>query len=212
MKEYLQSLRTQAWRTSGARYNAGRRLKRRELFSTVSLGMFSALSIAVAFLQRIYTAPAGTPLDNYLTALSVCLGVFLLAISLMEWGAANGAKADTLHRNAEDLNAFQRKLAQRLAQIDAGTELIWDNVEELRNEYEIIKGRCSHNHEPLDDLLFRAAHRASDEFLRPVGEPAVGDWEARWVALRWHFSSVWYFALFWLVIASALTLAPWMSE
>ncbi len=210
MKEYLQALQTQAWRTSGARYNAARRLKRRELFSTVSLAMFSALSIAVAFIQRIYASLAGSTLDNYLTALSVCLGVFLLAISLMEWGAANGAKADALHRNAEDLNAFQRKLAQRLAQIDAGAELIWDTVEDLRNEYEIIKERCSHNHEPLDDLLFRAAHRASDEFLRSAGESALDDWEARWVAFRWHFASVWYFGLFWLVIASALALARWM--
>lgn len=209
MKEYLQSLRTQAWRTSGARYNAARRLKRRELFSTVSLAMFSALSIAVAFIQRIYASQPGSALDNYLAALSVCLGVFLLAISLMEWGAANGAKADALHRNAEDLNAFQRKLAQRLAQLDAGAELIWDTVEELRKEYEIIKERCSHNHAPLDDLLFRAVHRASNEFLRSAGESALGDWEARWVVFRWHFASVWYFALFWLVIASALALVRW---
>jgi SMODS and SLOG-associating 2TM effector domain family 5 len=207
MRDYLFTLRTQAWRTAGARYNASRRLRRRELFSTASLAMFSALSVAVAFVQRIYVIKPGTALDNYLAALSICLGIFLLAISLMEWGAANGAKADALHRNAEDLNAFQRKLAQLLAQIDSQEALGWKDVDKLREEYEVIKERCSHNHSPLDDQLFRATQRSAPEFANTDGNPRLNKYEGVITAIKWHLSSVWYFAMFWLAIAAGIAFA-----
>jgi hypothetical protein len=206
MKDFLISLRTQAWRTSGARYNAARRLKRRELFSTVSLSFFSATTIVVAFVQRVYSTESGSTLDNYLTVLSVCLGVFLLVMSLMEWGSANGAKADVLYRNAEDLNTFQRKIAQRIAQIEEGLTLSWNDIELLREEYEMVKGRCQYNHIPLDDLMFRAYHRASSEFIRKDGRPAMGNWEAGLVLVRWNIYSVRYFAIFWVVICVVLAL------
>lgn len=204
MKIFLESLRTTAWRTAGARYNASRRLKQRESFSTISLAMFSALSIAVAFAQRIYSPQPGTSLDNYLTALSVSLGVFLLAISLLEWGAAYGAKSDSLHRNAEDLTAYQLKLAQVLAQIDGGGTIVDERVDELRSEYETIKDRCPHNHVPGDDKLFRARHRRAPEFAGLGGSPALSAWAAWWIAVRWQASTVWYFCLLWLAIVVGL--------
>ena len=211
MKEFLTGLRTQAWRTAGARYNAARRLRRRELFSTVSLAFFSSLTIVLAFIQRIYAVQPGTQLDNYLTALSVCLGVFLLSISLMEWGAANGAKADSLHRNAEDLTAFQLKVAQCLAGISEGESMTWGTVETLRDEYETVKGRCSHNHLPLDDWAFRAERRKAPEFETASGTPAMTGLEAWWVLCRHWLASVWYFGLFWLAVGTVLSRTPWVQ-
>lgn len=205
MKQYLSSLRTTAWRTAGARYNAARRLKQRESFSTFSLAALSALSIAVAFAQRIYSPQSGTPLDNYLTALSVGLGVFLLTISLLEWGAAYGTKADTLYRNAEDLTAYQQKLAQVLAQMNAGCAFNDEQVSQLRLEYETIKNRCSYNHAPSDDLLFKAQHRTAPEFTEAVGPPAMSRCEAGAIRVRWHVSTVWFFLLVWLTVAASLT-------
>jgi len=212
MKDFLVSLRTMAWRTAGARYNAARRLKRREWFSTFSLASLSALSIAVAFAQRIYSPQSGTPLDNYLTAISVSLGVFLLAISLLEWGAAYGAKADALHRNAEALTAYQLKLAQSLAQIAAGKTLTDEQVDQLRMEYETIKDGCAHNHEPADHLLFMADRRSAPEFAGANGQPLMGAKMAWWTSLTWHASTVWFFALIWLVVVGALAYAWWVPK
>lgn len=212
MKDFLLSLRTQAWRTAGARYNAARRLKRRELFSTVSLGMFSALSIAVAFVQRIFSAQQGTPWDNYLTALSVCLGVFLLVISLMEWGARNGVQADALHRNAEELTGFQLKVAQCAAELESGKAITWQDVEHLRNEYEVLKGKCQYNHEPIDDLQFRASKRQASEFAHPDGTPLIGRAAYAWIWLRWFLASVWYFSMFWAAVAVAILLSFWIPN
>lgn len=212
MKTFLESLRTKAWRTAGARYNASRRLKQRESFSTISLAMFSALSIAVAFAQRIYSPQSGTPLDNYLTAMSVSLGVFLLAISLLEWGAANGAKADALHRNAEALTAYQLKLAQSLAQIDAGRAVSDEQVDQFRTEYETIKNGCAHNHTPGDHQLFKAEHRTATEFASAARGEAISAWAAWVTRVRWQASTVWFFALVWLAVVGALAYAWWVPK
>jgi len=104
--------------------------------------MLSALSVATAVAQRIYSPQTGTPLDNYLTAISIALGVFLLTLSLLEWGAAYGAKADALHRNAEDLTAYHLKLAHVLARMDSGKVVEDSEIDALRVEYETIKDRC----------------------------------------------------------------------
>lgn len=212
MRGFMRSLRTQAWRTAGARYSAARRLRRRELFATVSLALFSALSIAVAFVQRIYAEQQGPAWDNYLTAVSVALGVFLLAISLMEWGARNGAQADALHRNAEALTAFQLKVAQRLSELDAGTPIAWPDVEALRIEYEDIKRECQYNHEPLDELQFRASKRLAPEFAGPDGKPEISKARAAQVWVLWFFASVWYFALFWVAIIGSILVSFWLPR
>lgn len=204
MRKFLFSLQTDSWRTAGCRYNAARRLKRREFVSTISLAFFSASTVALAFLQRIYAAQPGSQLDNYLTFLSACLGVFLLAISLIEWGAANGAKADALHRNAESLNSFSRKVAQTVAELDAGGAVSWPNVDQLRVEYETIKDSCSQNHEPLDDRLFFAQKRMAKEFWFD-GKQVISSFEAVRIEFRHWWSSLRSFSFYWLAFAGLVT-------
>ncbi|MCA0244149.1 MAG: SLATT domain-containing protein [Proteobacteria bacterium] len=212
MRQFISDLRTRAWRTSGSRYNAARRLKQRESFSTFSLAMLSALSVAAAVAQRIYSPQPGTPLDNYMTAVSIALGVFLLAISLVEWGAAYGAKADALHRNAEDLTAYQLKLAQVLAKMDAGKALEDSEVDALRVEYETIKDRCPHNHAPSDDELFRTQQRTAPEFGAANGKPATTNWDAFVIKARWQWSTIWLFLLIWIAVTIAGAYAFWVPK
>ncbi|CAJ0792762.1 SLATT domain-containing protein [Ralstonia holmesii] len=213
MKMFLLDLRTTAWRTAGARYNAARRLKQREWFSTFSLAALSALSIAVAFVQKVYSPSSGSPLDNYLSSLAVALGVFLLATSLLEWGAGYGAKAEALHRNAELLTAFQLKLAQNVAQIDAGGSVTVKDVDDLRLEYEAIKDRCPYNHMPGDDALFRAHHRLAEEFSdKKRGKPLMSCREALLTQTRWHVSEFWFFGMVWVLVLGALGYSWWIPK
>lgn len=198
----LTKLGTDAWRTSGARYNAARRLRRRELFSTVSLALLSAMTVAIAFIHRLYALPSSAA-DNYLTALSASLGVFLLTISLVEWGAKTGSTADALHRNAEKLNAMQRKIGLQIA-INAGTSLTCATVQALSDEYEAIKADCRYNHQPIDDEYFRAKQRTASEFCDEKGIPRVSKCRALGAAAIWQISSVWYFAVLWVVVLSLL--------
>ena len=199
MKDYLSKLQTIAWRTSGARYNAYRRLKRREFFSTLSLAIFSAASAAIAFVQKVYAQP-NSAMDRYFTAASVCIGVVLLAISLIEWGSANGAKAENLFANAELLNEFHRKVELFLVRLNVEGSLSWAEVEGLNGEYEAIKSRCNNNHEPIDDLVFLAQKRRAPEFkyLKLEGLKIAGYY------FYWYFISFSYFAVLWLVLSFSL--------
>lgn len=212
MKQFISDLRTKAWRTAGSRYNAARRLKQRETLSTFSLAMLSASSVAVAVAQRIYSPQPGTSLDNYLTAVSIALGVFLLTISLLEWGASYGAKADALHRNAEDLTAYQIKLAYVLAKIDAGEVAHDSEVDALRVEYETIKDRCPHNHTTSDDKLFRVQQRMAPEFGAKTGKPAIGCWDALWIKAQWNWSTIWFFLFIWLAVAAAFACTTFFAK
>lgn len=206
MKDFLQSLRTQAWRTSGARYNAARRLRRRDWFATFSIAMFSAIGIALTVVQKVYVPKAGSDVDNYLTVLSVFIGLFVIVISLIEWGFSGSVKADALHRNAELLNQHQRKIAQALATAGDPGEAV---VTQLREEYEAIKDSCSYNHEPVDDELFRAQQRLSREYLDEHGIPQMSWLAGKWSTLMDQWSSAKVFLAFWAMILGLLVITPW---
>jgi hypothetical protein len=209
MSDFLQRLRTQAWRTSGARYNAARRLKRRDWLATFSIAMFSAIGIALAVVQKVYVQKSTPELDSYITVVSACIGLFVLVISLIEWGTSGSVKADTLHHNAELLNQFQRKIDQDLATPRELGEAI---VTARREEYEEIKAGCPHNHEPVDDMLFRAQQRLSKEFredCKPDGKPQMTWIAGQWAVLMAFWSAAWAYLAFWVVILGLLVNMPW---
>jgi len=205
MIAFLTKLRTDVWRTSSARYNAARRLSRRDLFATISLALLSAMTVAIAFIQRVY-APSSSPVDNYFTVFSASLGVFLLTISLVEWGAKTGSIADALHQNAEKLNALQRKIGIRITAIGAGSPATWVEAQALADEYDAIKADCRHNHQPIDDEYFRAKQRTAPEFFDASGNPTISQKDARKISFLWHLSSIWYFAGLWLITVGLLML------
>lgn len=211
MQTFLENLRTTAWRTAGARFNAARRLKRRDWFATFSIAMFSAISVGLAVVQKIYALRAGTPIDNYVTALAVSIGLFVIVISLIEGGAGNSVKADSLHRSGKELNAFWRQLDQRLSEAAGGHPCAAEEVTALREEYEEIKDRCPYNHEPVDDLLFLAEHRLGPEFADRSGNPTIPWFGERWIRLRSLLNAIWYFSLFWIVISVLLWFTVWRS-
>jgi len=210
-EQFLTNLRISAWSTSGARFNASRRLKLRDLFSTISISIFAAVGIGLAIVQKIYGLAAGTPADKYVTALSVCIGLFVIVISLIEWGASNAVKADALLRNAEELNMFQRKIEHVLARSFDGEVFQADEIDSLRDEYEAIKMRCPFNHEPIDHHLFLAERRLSPEFLNAAKKPRICWLRAQWVAFVSFLSIGWHFGLFWIVIALLLWMTPWTA-
>jgi SMODS and SLOG-associating 2TM effector domain family 5 len=209
MKDFFQSLQTQAWITMGARYNAARRLRRKDLLATFSIASFSAIGIALAVVQKVYVQKSTPELDSYITVVSACIGLFVLVISLIEWGASGAVKADALHRNAELLNQFQRKIEQDLASSLALDETL---ATARRQEYEDIKAVCAHNHEPVDDVLFRAQQRLSKEFrkdCKPDGKPQMTWAEGKWAELMALWSAAWAYFAFWTVILGLLWNMPW---
>jgi hypothetical protein len=209
--KFVSDLRTTAWRTEGARFNAARRLKRRDLFATFSIGAFSAIGIGVTIVQKVYEITAGTSADKYLTAVSVCLGLSVIVVSLIEWGGGGTVKAEALFQNAQRLNAFQRKLGQILSEAGDGRVLSPNEVSNLREEYEQIKGECPHNHDPIDDQLFLAQRRDDADFPVLFRRSPPNWLDAKATSLKSFISVVWYFGLFWTGIVLLLCVTPWIG-
>ncbi|AMP70056.1 hypothetical protein UW163_11535 [Ralstonia solanacearum] len=130
----------------------------------------------------------------------------------MEWGAGYGAKAEALHRNAELLTAFQLKLAQTLAQIDAGKSVTDKDVDDLRLEYEAIKDKCPYNHMPADDALFRAHQRFAKEFADGNGKPLMSCYVALLTRARWRASEFWFFGMVWAFVLGSLGYSWWLPK
>ena len=209
VQDFIAELRTAAWRTQSARYNAARRLKRRDWFGALSIGGFSALGIGVTVFQKIYELTVGTSADKYLTALSICLGLFVIVISLIEWGMSGAVKAEVLYQNAEALSAFQRKLQQILAEVADGRVLKAEETTQLREEYERIKESCPYNHEPVDDQTFLVQQRFSNEYSKLFKRPTPGLLRTLWVNALSTLSVIWYFGLFWLAVLALCLMTPW---
>jgi hypothetical protein len=159
--------------------------------------VFSTVSVVLAVLQRFYDLKAGTALDNYVAALSVALGFFVVIISLIEWGNAGAVKGEALYRNAEELTEYQRKLGQVLSE---DVEIDSTMLTGLREEYEQIKKRCPFNHDPIDDALFQAEHKK---------EFGVGWLAGVWTKARAQVGALWYFGFLWLVVAALVWQTPW---
>lgn len=198
--DFLTQLKTDAWRTAGARFNATRRLEKRDTFATFSIALFSALSVGIAIYPKVYDTASGSAVDNYLTIMSVALGLFIIVISLIEWGMSNGKKADALRQNADKLNAFHREVGQKIAETSAGEIVETEVITELRNTFQSIKSGCPYNHEPIDDALFISNHRHSEEFKRKNGKSNMGLFTSGLVRIKAFLASVWYFSIFWLAI------------
>lgn len=151
----------------------------------------SALTCAIAFAQRVYAAPASSA-DNYLSTVSASLGVVLLTLSLVEWGAKPGSVAESLHENAEKLNAFWRKVELKVASVKSGASLTWPEVQALADEYDILKVATRYNHQPVDDAHFRAYHQ--NDF------PGMGKLNRVFIWGQWQFSSIWYIGALWVFL------------
>ena len=176
------------------------------MFATFSIAMFSAVGIALTFVQKQLAPQTGSELDSYLTILAVCIGLFVGVISLLEWGSSGSIKAEALHHNAELLNSYQRKVSQTLAAAGQPDE---PAVTRLREEYEAIKAACPHNHEPSDDELFTAQHRLSPKCLGKDGVPRMSWLEAKLAFIADKWSSAKIFLVFWVVIVGLLATTPW---
>ena len=210
-EKFLIELRTTTWSTSGARFNASRRLKRRDSIGMFSIAMFAAIGVGLSIVEKAYALHPGSQIDNYVTTLSICIGLFVIVISLIEWGSSSSLRADALYRNAEELNELQRRLAQLLAEISDGRKLEPSEVNTARADYENIKKACRFNHEPIDHQLFIADHRLSPEFLDGSGRPRTSWLRAQQIRLMSVVSIGWYFGVFWVAILILLWITAWTS-
>lgn len=194
--DIIQRLRTTAWKTAGARYNASRRLQRRSRFSLITISLLSGVGVVVPFLVEA-SSSAGK--------FSAFLAMLVLVIGIVEAASEFGLRGATLFSNAEDLNAFQSRLGSC---IDRG--MPEDAYDRLNDEYQAIKRRSQFNHEPIDLQRFILQHNLAPEFVSGGRDRAYGAARACWIFLAYSLHSVWWLALFWVIalVGFAVMLVP----
>lgn len=180
--EEILSMRNRAWSTSGARYNAARRLRTRSKLSLATISLISAIGVAVPL---IISHPEFALKSNALALYSAILSIFILVVAIIEGTASFDAKADSLYRNAEELNAFRMRVNVPLSDVSLQTTEL---LERLTVEYERIRSTCQVNHEFIDFRIYRSRH-PSDFGLRPSLIRSV------LVSLWWGLYSTWWLAL-----------------
>lgn len=160
IEKELTQLRDRAWTTSGSRYNASRRLRTRSKLSLATISLISAIGVAVPLLLATDSVDFS---KNALSLYSALLSLFILVVAIIEGAASFDAKADSLFRNAEQLNAF--RLRVNTALVDPNRH-INEELIKLTDEYDRLKSECPINHEVVDYQLQKASH-PQDYGLKP---------------------------------------------
>lgn len=143
-KDKLTKLTDNIWITRGARFNAYRRLARKNYASIFTISILSFFNIGLALFPQIIDA-------NYIAPATVAVSVFILVISLLEAGKNYAVKSERMHQNAVDLN-------QLLARITLQDQVKQNELENYHDEYCKLIKSCPDNHNPCDDKLFRTEH------------------------------------------------------
>lgn len=145
-----------AWRTAGARFNAGRRLHRyavSAVFATSALGLVSI--VAALFLTAATMGPAST---RQLGALVTGVSVAGLVLSLLSYSQNYEVRSVRLRESAEKLNQLAQRIEHELTAKQGRPRDLDPVLCKLRAEYEQIIGSTGDNHSPADDALFRLGH------------------------------------------------------
>lgn len=142
--ENIKKLTDNIWITRGARFNAYRRLARKNYASIFAISILSFYNIGIALFP--YTIGA-----ELLAPATIAVSIFILIISLLEACKGYAVKSERMHQNAVDLNYLLNK-------INITEKIGEEETKKFYEEYYNLIKNCPENHDPCDDKLFRTEH------------------------------------------------------
>ena len=99
----IEKLTCNIWITRGARFNAYRRLARKNYASIFTISILSFYNIGIALFPDVIETKLVPPT-------SIAVSIFILIISLLEAGKGYAVKSERMHQNAVDLNYLLNKI------------------------------------------------------------------------------------------------------
>lgn len=190
-KDLAKSFDRHLWITKGARFNAYRRLMRKNYASIFTISILTFYSLVLALVPWNDICPEQ---EKLIPTISVSVSIFILILSLLEVAKGYEVKAERLHQNAMALNGLYDEF-----------EISEKNSSDLKtfNErYHTLLQGCSENHNPCDSRFFQSEH--PHEFKL--------QWEIQlkknsFVIYRptyWWIRFLYFFETYWLYIALSL--------
>jgi hypothetical protein len=150
------------WITKGARFNAYRRLRRQHELSLRAISFLSAYLIVGSIILLMPDIGLTEWGRRWAGLGTVAMSIFILVLSLLESSKNAQLRAEVHHRCGVDLAALydQLRIAITTEQPDPGT------LQGFARAYSDVLVRSNENHEPQDDLLFRAQHQIGIKPMR----------------------------------------------
>jgi SMODS and SLOG-associating 2TM effector domain family 5 len=151
--DFSKELSFQLWITKGARFNANRRLLKKNKWSTYALTALSTYAI-VLNLMVIYGVLQPVGFTSKVIAFgSTAVSIMLLIVSILESARKYEVHANNFHRCALELSHIYRKL--RILRTGPEPNVTRDDISNLSEEYEKALA-CYDNHDDIDYQMFQA--------------------------------------------------------
>ena len=142
------NLNNRIWRTKGARFNAYRRLEKKNSALTFITSFSSIHLLAIAILQLSSLVPLSPEQSKLLNFISITISIIILAYSLFEGGKEHGLKSERHHLCAIELDRCYSKL-QHIEESDT-VELI-----KISEDYNDVTAKYLLNHDTIDNDFFQ---------------------------------------------------------
>ncbi|CAM2823641.1 SLATT domain-containing protein [Pseudoalteromonas distincta] len=143
-----EQLNNRIWRTKGSRFNAYRRLAKKNSTLTFVTSCSSIHLLAISILQLTNLVSISVNQSRWLSFISIIISIIILAYGLYENGKEHGLKSERHHSCGIELDGCYSKL-----------QFIEDNetskVIDIADEYNQITAKYLLNHETIDDLYFK---------------------------------------------------------
>ena len=141
-------LNNRIWRTKGSRFNAYRRLAKKNSTLTFVTSCSSIHLLAISIIQLTNLVTISTNQSQWLSFISIIISIIILAYGLYENGKEHGLKSERHHSCGIELDGCYSKL-----QFIPSTET--DKISAIANEYNQITAKYLLNHETIDDIYFQ---------------------------------------------------------
>jgi hypothetical protein len=142
------SLNNRIWRTKGSRFNAYRRLAKKNSALTFITSFSSIHLLAIGILQLSNLITLTDKQSSLLNFISITLSIIILAYSLIEGGKEYGLKSERHHLCGIELDRCYSKL---LFIDDSDTT----SIVALAEEYNEVTEKYLLNHDTIDDDFFQ---------------------------------------------------------
>lgn len=139
-------------RAKGCRFNASKRLERRDAKRT-SIVAWASVSVIIITLLPVFL-PVAEWFKSLVSLSTIAMSLAVLAFSLLQAQSNDPVKADQFHRCATEINELRRQI--RHSEIDR------DSLITYSKDYDSILRRYSINHDEIDYENYIITHL--DEF------------------------------------------------
>jgi len=146
------------WVTSGARFQASNRLKRKHKNSSRSISFLTSYVILFTLFDYLFLQKNGTIDSGLIIFVNITFSLLILVFSQLESASDYNVRALKYHNCAIEISDLYKQLRKLKTKIDDDSqkdEAFWKEVDQIDASYSEVLKRYD-NHEPIDLKLFKA--------------------------------------------------------